>query len=89
MKNSEGGIRLSGISGSLDWALSWLYAREDLPTSDSFSILPGVLFQQVIRRILNWQIFQMPPGSLWFSSITVKIFLVLNLNHPAVFRGER
>ena len=39
--NSEGGVRLSGITGSIDWAVSWLYAREDLPTPDSFDVPAG------------------------------------------------
>jgi hypothetical protein len=38
LKNSEGGIRLSGITGPLDWAFSWLYAREDLPTPDTLDV---------------------------------------------------
>jgi hypothetical protein len=41
LKNSEGGIRISGISGRLDWAFSWLYAREDLPTPDSLDVPVG------------------------------------------------
>ena len=41
LKNSEGGIRLSGITRGLDWAFSWLYAREDLPTPDSFDVPAG------------------------------------------------
>lgn len=39
--NSEGGIRLSGIVGRLDWALSWLSAREDLPTPDTLDLPVG------------------------------------------------
>ncbi len=42
LKNSEGGIRLSGISGSMDWAFSWLYAREDMPAVDTLTLPPGV-----------------------------------------------
>lgn len=41
LKNSEGGIRLSGIAGSLDWACSWLHTREDLPTPDSLEVPAG------------------------------------------------
>lgn len=41
LKNCEGGIRLSGIAGSLDWACSWLYTREDLPTPDSLNVPVG------------------------------------------------
>ncbi|MDD4275084.1 MAG: hypothetical protein PHG14_15320 [Desulfobacter postgatei] len=44
LKNSEGGIRLSGIAGRLDWAFSWLYAREDLPTPDSLDLPVGFPF---------------------------------------------
>jgi hypothetical protein len=41
LKNGEGGIRLSGIAGRMDWAFSWLYAREDLPTPDSLDVPVG------------------------------------------------
>jgi len=41
LKNSEGGVRLSGITGNLDWAFSWLHTREDLPTPDSLTVPAG------------------------------------------------
>ncbi len=44
LKNSEGGIRFSGIAGNLDWAISWLHTWEDIPTPDTLTIPAGVSF---------------------------------------------
>jgi hypothetical protein len=43
LDNSEGGIRVSGVMSKIDWALSWLHAREDLPTPDTLVVPSGVV----------------------------------------------
>lgn len=43
LDNSEGGIRVSGAIAKMDWALSWLHAREDLPTPDTLALPSGMV----------------------------------------------
>lgn len=45
--NGEGGVRLAGTIHRVDMAVSWLYAREDIPFPDSMALPPG---------------FSLPPG---------------------------
>ena len=43
LDNSEYGIRVAGILRNIDYAVSWFYTREDLPTPDSMWLPPGVV----------------------------------------------
>lgn len=43
MENSEVGLRLAGIIRSIDYAVSWLHTREDLPSPDSLTLPDGFL----------------------------------------------
>jgi len=43
LDNSEYGIRVAGILNNIDYAVSWLYTREDLPTPDSMWLPPGIV----------------------------------------------
>jgi len=43
LNNSEGGVRVSGALAKMDWALSWLHAREDLPTPDTLALPSGMV----------------------------------------------
>jgi hypothetical protein len=40
-RNTEGGLRIAGILGRVDYALSWFHGREDLPTPGSLILPPG------------------------------------------------
>lgn len=62
LKNTEGGVRLSGILGRVDYAFSWFHGREDLPTPGSLILPPGLPALTGEVRLTDLLIFSQLTG---------------------------